>query len=136
MLLHIELPNNLAAQSLLAQKHIPCLCRIGGGPLFELLFQDPLPIALGHMEDWSNEMIDARAPAGAGGKYTHYCFGTVTLERIETHLYRVIDLSFFERLHPGWFPIVKDGEWCEPVPRHTPQELAEIEALEQCFRKK
>jgi hypothetical protein len=134
MFLHIELPDNLRVQGMLGQRNIPCLCRIGGGKGFELAFQHPLSETTGRMEGADRDLIDERAPAAGGGEYTHYCFATVTLERTDRHCYRVIDLSFFYEFYPGWFPIVKDGQWSDPVPRHTPEELAEIEEMETAFR--
>jgi hypothetical protein len=134
MFLHIELPKNLRVEGMLGQKNIPCLCRIGGGKGFELAFQNPLPEAIGRVEGWDCALIDERAPAGAGGQYTHYCFGVVTLKRVEANLYSIVDLSFFQEAYPGWFPIVTDGAWSTPAPQKTPEELAEMEAFDASFR--
>lgn len=134
MFLHIEIPRNLRSEGMLGQKNIPCFCRIGGGKGFDLLFQQPLPEATGRVEGWDCALIDERAPAGAGGQYTHYCFGVVTLERVDVNVYRIIDLSFFQEIYPGWFPIITGGEWSTPVPRKTPEEIAEMEEFDASFK--
>lgn len=125
MLLKIQLPDNLVVQGLIEQKNIPCFCRVRGTS-FEILFQDPLPQALGNVEGWTQKMIDDRAPAGAGGNYTHYCFGMVSLKKAAEDVFEIMDLSFFESTN-GWCPIMKGGELCEAMQWNTPEEL-EFEA--------
>jgi hypothetical protein len=93
-----------------------------------LLFQAPLPQAQGHVEGWTHKDIDARAPAGAGGEYTHYCFGMVTLNKTKEHLFNIVDLAFFSDTL-GWFPVMDDGKLAEPRPRNTQEELDELEAM-------
>lgn len=127
MQLIVQLPDNLIVQGLLEQKNIPCLCRIKGG-LFEVLFQDPLPQATGSVEGWTHKEIDTRSPAGVGGKYTHYCFGMVTLKKTAEHIFDIVDLSFFE-FNLGWFTILEGGKLCEPRPWNSQEELDEIEAM-------
>jgi hypothetical protein len=127
MQLKIELPDNLVVKGLLPQKKIPCLCRIGGSA-FELLLQDPLPQATGTVGGWTQRDIDARAPAGAGGQYTHYCLGMVTLEAVGEHIFNIVDLSFFVDTL-GWLPIVEGGEWCPPRQWNTQEELDELDAM-------
>lgn len=126
MLLKIQLPDNLVVQSLLEQKNIPCFCRVRGSS-FELLFQDPLPQAVGIVEGWTHRVIDDRAPAGAGGMYTHYCFGMVTLKQAGENVFNILDLSFFESAI-GWSPIMAGGELCEVREWNTPEEELEFEA--------
>jgi len=132
MYLTILLPDNLNTESMLRQPNIPCFCKKGGGKL-ELSFHHPLPEATGFIHDWDSEKIDQRAPAGGGGAYTHYGFAMVTLRRIDKDNYNILDLSFFETNYPGWFPIIRDGEWAEPVSFHTPEELAEIARVEALY---
>ena len=132
MYLNIILPENLYTKSMLELAHIPCFCKKGGGKL-ELSFLHPLPEATGLVCDWESEKIDERAPAGAGGIYTHFGFATVTLKKIDKENYTIVDLSFFETCYPGWFPIVKDGEWAEPVSINTPEEMAEIKRLDALY---
>lgn len=126
MLLKIQLPDNLVVKSLLEQKNIPCFCRVRGTS-FELLFQGPLPQATGVVEDWTHKVIDDRAPAGAGGEFTHYCFGMVTLKKAEEHVFDIVDLSFFEST-TGWCPIMTSGELCAVRQWNTPEEELEFEA--------
>ena len=111
MLLKVQFPDNLVVKNLLEQKNIPCFCRIRGLS-FQLLFQNPLPIAVGDVDDWTSKEIDDRSPAGAGGEYTHYCFGMVTLEQVGAHIFNIVDLSFFGG-NNGWCPIVEGGELCK-----------------------
>lgn len=125
MLLKIKLPDNLVVQNLLEQKNIPCFCRIRGN-LFELLFQDPLPQSVGTVEGWTQKIINDRAQAGTGGEYTHYCFGMVTLKRVEEHAFDIVDLSFFIRTI-GWCPIIAGNELFE-VKQSSTQEELEFEA--------
>ncbi len=125
MLLKIQLPDNLVTQGLLEQKNIPCFCRVRGSS-FELLFQHPLPEATGDVEGWTQKVIDDRAPAAAGGEYTHYCFGMVTLKKAGENVFDIVDLSFFNRTI-GWCSIRESGELCEVRQWNTPEEL-EFEA--------
>jgi hypothetical protein len=117
---------------MLALPHIPCFCKVKGS-IFEISFSDPLPTGCGVVHEWSIEKIDERAPAGAGGEFSHFCFGTVTLEPTVEDTFQIVDLSFFKTSFPGWFPIVAAKEWATPVCRHTLEELAEIEKDEVQF---
>ncbi|WP_157632240.1 hypothetical protein [Variovorax sp. CF313] len=125
--LEISLLSNLTVKSMLEQKNIPCFCKVGGNH-FELAFQHPLPAAVGKVTGWSTEMVDARAPAGGGGPYTHYCFATVTLEKTAPDFYRILDLSFFNEIS-GWCPIVVEGTLAAPKPIHSQAEIDEIDAM-------
>ncbi|MGR9229521.1 hypothetical protein [Rhizobium leguminosarum] len=109
MNVELTIAKNLLTETLLVQRGIPCLCRIRGLE-FEIAFVDPLPAANGKVSDWDHKKIDERAPAGAGGKYTHYCFGTVSLTPLGDDKYEVVDLAFFNR-SVGWCPIVIDREY-------------------------
>ena len=127
MQLKIKLADNLIVQGLLEQKNIPCFCQIKGC-LFELLFQAPLPQATGSIEGWTHKEIDIRAPAGAGGQYTHYCFGMVTLKKVGENIFDILDLSFFKN-SLGWFPILEGGKLCEPRLQNSQEELDELESM-------
>lgn len=60
--------------------------------------------------------------------YTHYCFGMVTLEKLDDDVYRLVDLLFFKS-DPGWCSIVKGGELDEPLQWHNQQEIDEVESM-------
>lgn len=76
MYIRINFPANLRTEMMLALPHIPCFCKVKGS-IFEISFSDPLPTGCGVVHEWSIEKIDERAPAGAGGEFSHFCFGTV-----------------------------------------------------------
>lgn len=132
MYIRINFPDDLRTEMMLELNHIPCFCKVKGAS-FELSFAEPLPTGSGIVYEWSIEKIDERAPAGAGGEFVHFCFGTVTLEPIAENTFQIVDLSFFKTSFPGWFPIVVAKEWADPVRRHTAEELAEIEKDEVQF---
>ncbi len=108
MEIELRIAKNLVTSSLLEQQDIPCICRVAGE--FEIDFASPLPDAHGVVSNWDRTKLNERAPAGAGGKYTHYCFGKLSLAPIEGDKYRVLSLSFFNRT-VGWCPIIIDGDY-------------------------
>ncbi len=108
MEIELSIVKNLVTSSLLEQRDIPCICRIARE--FEIDFVSPLPEAHGVVGNWDLTKINERAPAGAGGKYIHYCFGKLSLARTEGDKYQIIELSFFNRA-VGWCPIIIDGEY-------------------------
>jgi hypothetical protein len=108
MRLKIQLPNNLIVKELVKQKNIPCLLRVASE--FEVVFQDPLPGVIGTIEGWDRQALEGRAEAGAGGQYTHYAFGMISIENIGQNEYQIIDLSMFFEVH-GWCPILMGGEY-------------------------
>lgn len=109
--LRISLPVNLAAADMVRQKNIPCLCRVAKE--FEIEFLDPLPEATGVVFRWDRRMLEERAVAGAGGPYSHYAFGLVTLDQLEPDIYWIVDLAFFNRIF-GWCPILENGAYAPP----------------------
>jgi hypothetical protein len=111
MELHIALPHNLVSAELIQQKNIPCLCKIAKE--FEVEFLDPLPEATGIVQGWDWRLLHERAIAGVGGTYTHYTFGMITLEVLQSDVYRIIDLAFFDRMF-GWCPILQNGKYAPP----------------------
>lgn len=50
---------------------------------------------------------------GAGGEYTHYSQGLITLEMIGERTYRIVDLEMFYTRF-GWCAVIRDGEYAEP----------------------
>ncbi|MBB6488461.1 hypothetical protein [Rhizobium lusitanum] len=110
MEIELTIAKNLVTRALLEQKGIPCVCRVGLGHDFEIDFIPPLPEAHGIVSNWDRKKIEERAPAGAGGRYTHYCFGKLSLMPIEGRKYAIVDLIFFYEDF-GWCPVVVDGEY-------------------------
>ena len=111
MRLHVNLPKYLTSRALVLQKSIPCTCRICS--VFELSLLEPLLKVHGTVEGWDSKEIAQRAPAGAGGKYTHCHAGLVTLLEIDQNLFEIRSLSMFYDAY-GWLPIVEDGEYVAP----------------------
>ena len=109
--LNISLPKNLVTADLIRQKNIPCLCKVAKE--FEIEFMDPLPEATGVVHGWDRRLLEERAVAGAGGLYTHYAFGLVTLDQVQPDVYRIVDLAFFNRIF-GWCPILENGDYAPP----------------------
>lgn len=112
MNLKIEFAENLVSLSLIRQKNIPCLCRVSGS-LFEVVFQSPLQDVVGVVDGWDRKLLEERAVVGAGGSFTHYKHGMVTLSEIQMGLYKIIDLSFFYSDY-GWCPILIGGVYAPP----------------------
>ncbi len=111
MKLNIKFPNNLITDNLLKQKRIPCFCKISGE--FEISFSETVPESSGIVSDWDRKELELRAVAGAGGQYTHYAHGLITLEKAETDTYKIIDLEMFYT-NFGWCPILRNGEYAPP----------------------
>ena len=109
--LNIEFEKNLLTEELVLQKKIPCLCRVSKD--FEIVFKDPLPEAVGVVHGWDRAMLEQRAMAGAGGKYTHYGYGLLTLKSIKENVYEITDLDFFSTGF-GWCQILIDSEYGPP----------------------
>ncbi|MGL4283694.1 MAG: hypothetical protein ACRCSI_08795 [Eubacterium aggregans] len=127
LFLHIYFPDNLVSEKMVLQKKIPCFCRISGSRLFEIEFFEPLPSAIGVIEGWSPELINERVSAGGGGKYTHYCFSVVSLEQIDSNIYGITSLDFFDEMS-GWISIIDNGEWSKPQ-LHSQGEIDRWEAM-------
>ena len=83
------------------------------GKDFEVLFQHPLPEAIGVVLGWDRKLLEERAVAGGGGRYTHYEFGMITLVEDQPNVYRIIDLAFFYTSF-GWCQILANGEYSAP----------------------
>lgn len=111
MKLSIVFPQILATESLLEQRLIPCICKISKE--FEVSFSDPLPEVTGIVSEWDRAELELRAIAGGGGQYSHYAHGRVTLKKIHTDVYQVLDLEMFYRLF-GWCSILEDGKYAPP----------------------
>ncbi|WP_073222825.1 hypothetical protein [Massilia sp. CF038] len=111
MKLNIEILKNLATDQLLEQENIPCFCRVAQE--FEIIFQDPFPEVVGVVSDWDRRELEKRAPAGGGGKYTHYTNGMVTLKEIGINQYEIKNLSLFNRIS-GWSSIIENGIYAAP----------------------
>jgi hypothetical protein len=110
MLLHAKFPDDFATLEMLKLSDIPCICKIGKGG-FRVDFLDPLPVVEGEVVGFDIRKINQRAPAGGGGEYLHYSVALITLRPAGDSIFSIESLSFFKRLSPGWFPILKNGEW-------------------------
>lgn len=53
--------------------------------------------------------MELRAVAGAGGRYTHFANGLITLHKINEGVYKVFDLGMFYRSY-GWCAVLRGGE--------------------------
>jgi hypothetical protein len=113
MMLRIKFPENLITEQLVVQEDIPCLCRVSKE--FEVVFEDPLPEVTGVVAGWDRKMLEQRAPAGAGGRYTHYVPGRITLRKVEGDEFVIVSLSFFYCSF-GWCPILEGNEYATPKP--------------------
>lgn len=109
--LNIDFPHNLTVIELLQQKNIPCLCRVAKD--FEIVFQAPLPEAVGVVHGWDRTLLEERAVAGGGGRYTHCAFATITMEKVQAGMYQIHDLALFYTGF-GWCPVLVDGEYAPP----------------------
>ena len=134
LVLKIKFPDDLNYKFLITQKYIPCLCKVKGGLSFEIEFMNPLPAVTGVVEGWTAELICDRAPAGAGGEYTHYNFSLVSINNIEADKYQITSLMMFYEI-TGWYSVVEDGMWSTPA-LNTPEELAELAAISFRQRRK
>jgi hypothetical protein len=112
MRLKIELPRNLLAQQLVRQSDIPCVCRIGR--TFEIRLDAPLPPAVGTVEDWDRDALEERAPAGAGGEWTHHRNGRITLRPVAEGVYEIEHLALFYEGF-GWVPVIVDSVDAQPM---------------------
>ncbi|MBV8634887.1 MAG: hypothetical protein JO002_10390, partial [Burkholderiaceae bacterium] len=104
--------NEQIARQMIAQKNIPCVCRIG--EQFELLFQEPLPEIAGVVPEWNKRRLWQLVAPGGGGIYTYFHPALVTLACEEGPRYLVIELSLFDR-NVGWQRVILNGEYVEPV---------------------
>ncbi|WP_095120370.1 hypothetical protein [Pseudomonas sp. Irchel s3f10] len=108
MKLNIHFPDNLISDDLLRQQRIPCLCKVS--TQFEISFSDTVPESSGIVSGWSRDELERRAVAGAGGQYTHYANGLITLSKISEGLYQIVDLEMFYRSF-GWCAVFRDGQY-------------------------
>lgn len=111
MMLKIKFPDNLITDELIGQVRIPCLCKISTE--FEISFLDTVPESSGIVLDWSREELEQRAVAGAGGEYTHYNNGLITLKKIAEGTFEIVDLEMFYR-NFGWCVVLRGGEYAPP----------------------
>ena len=111
MKLNIVFPRAMIAESLLAQRLIPCVCKIS--KQFEICFLDPLPEVAGVVSEWDRSELELRAISGVGGQYSHYAHGRVTLKKIQADVYQILDLEMFYRLF-GWCSVLNDGIYAQP----------------------
>ncbi len=110
----IQFPKNLVTELLIQQKDIPCFCKIAKD--FELDFTESIPQVSGKVIHWDRRELELRAEPGAGGEYTHYRNGLVSLQETEQKdVYNIIDLKLFY-YHLGWCSVITNGEYSAYVP--------------------
>ncbi|UJR63912.1 hypothetical protein [Dickeya zeae] len=113
MLLKVFFPDNLLTGSLIEQNDIPCMIKVS--EKFELVFSVVEPVSIGVVERWDRDCFEKRTLARAGGEYTHYEPGLVTLNKVGDDIYKISDLSIFYNDF-GWCPILINGDYAEPYP--------------------
>ncbi|MGN2436276.1 hypothetical protein [Pseudomonas syringae] len=111
MKLKIDFPKSMITDELLGQKRIPCFCKVSKE--FEISFSDTVPESSGVVSGWDRRELELRAVAGAGGRYTHFANGLITLQKIDEDVYKIIDLEMFYRSY-GWCPVLRGGEYAPP----------------------
>ncbi|WAH59583.1 hypothetical protein LZ023_08560 [Pseudomonas silvicola] len=111
MKLNIRFPQNMHTENLLRQARIPCLCKISRE--FEICFSDTVPESSGTVFEWDRNELELRAIASGGGQYTHYANSLITLRKVESNVYKVIDLEMFYA-NFGWCAVLKGGEYAPP----------------------
>ena len=111
MKLNINFPDNLITFDLLKQVRIPCFCKISEE--FEIGFSDTVPESHGVVSEWDRKELESRAVAGAGGQYTHFANGLITLRKLSGGVFEIIDLDMFYRSY-GWCAILTNGKYAIP----------------------
>lgn len=111
MNLNIAFPNNMVAGDLVRQERIPCMCKVAED--FEIHFSEIIPDTVGVVTGWDRRELEIRAPAGAGGEYTHYSFGMITIKEISLGIYKILELEMFNRSF-GWCHVISGGEYAAP----------------------
>lgn len=111
MRLKIDFPDNLITDELVLQKQIPCFCKVSNE--FVISFSDTIPESSGIVLDWDRRDLELRAVAGAGGQYTHYANSLITLKRIGSNVFEIVDLEMFYRSY-GWCVILLNGAYAPP----------------------
>ncbi|WP_169315892.1 hypothetical protein, partial [Pseudomonas syringae] len=111
MKLKIDFPKSMITDELLGQKRIPCFCKVSKE--FEISFSDTVPESSGVVSGWDRRELELRAVAGAGGRYTHFANGLITLQKIDEDVYKIIDLEMFYRSY-GWGTVLRGGGYTPP----------------------
>lgn len=113
MELVIDFPDVLIVEDLLIQKNIPCTVRVPKN--FEIVFPKHLGFwddVIGIILDISVTKIEERVPPSAGGEYSYYRDGLISIKHIRSNVYHVEDLAMFDA-SLGWCQIIRDGEYAE-----------------------
>lgn len=93
MKLNIDFPESMITDELLRQEQIPCFFKVSKE--FEIWFSDTVPESSGVVSEWDRRELELRAVAGAGGRYTHYASGLITLQKVDENVFKIIDLEMF-----------------------------------------
>lgn len=67
----------------------------------------------GAVTDWDRKSLAERAPAGAGGTYTHYRPSLISLQQLGDDIFQITNLKMFYESF-GWLAIVENGEYAAP----------------------
>ncbi|WP_448093796.1 hypothetical protein [Pseudomonas lini] len=99
MKLNINFPKSIVADDLLKQERIPCFCKVSKE--FEILFSDTVRESSGVVSGWDRTELEIRTVAGAGGRYTHFANGLITLQKIDEGVYKILILEMFIEVTAG-----------------------------------
>lgn len=111
MKLNIDFPDNMITDDLLKQQRIPCFCKVS--TQFEIFFSDTFPESSGVVSDWDRREFELRAIAGAGGHYTHFANGLITLNKVGDGVFEIVDFEIFYRTF-GWCAVLRNGNYAPP----------------------
>ncbi|WP_169392510.1 MULTISPECIES: hypothetical protein [Psychrobacter] len=91
---------------------IPCLCKVRGDK-FLVEFVTTHTKIEGTLKNWSINALNDRAPSGAGGEYTYYQYGLISIKYIDKTNYKVLSLNLFFNDH-GWLPFIENEGYATP----------------------
>jgi len=121
---NVHFEDNLYTKKILEVNDIPCVCKISS--TFEIEFLEAVPQVTGKVLNWTHKDIDARVPAGAGGDYTHYNFGIISISKLDNNLYIIEKLSMFDLWSGGWIKVIENREYVELIAEEEPDWLKNL----------
>lgn len=94
---------------------IPCLCKVKDN-IFTIVFvtvhDSDFNNIQGDLDEWSLKALNDRFPSRAGGDYTYYEPGLISIEAINQNIYKVLSLKLFSN-ETGWLPFIEKGEYAD-----------------------